>query len=470
MKKYSIIPYILVLLVILTGSCKKYLDINKNPNAASEPPIQGLLANTTNLTAYNVFNISNYTSYYVQYLASPSVSSATDTYQQIDPTGTWGGIYNVLSDLYDMRKFAQEKGLNAYIGVSNILTALNLSMGSNLWGDMPYSEAFIGVKNLLPKYDDQKAIYDTCLALIDRGIANLQQPDAAGELDKASDFIHGGSADAWIKTANALKARLLNQVSKTDQYSASSVLSAIDNAYTSNDDDAQVTQFAVRNPWAQAARNNKNLLLDAWLGKYFVDATNGAIYGVFDPRLPQITDTTMYHDYRGTPNGAGYQGAKNTDQAQSYLDVGKWYSSDNSPLEIITNAEMRFTEAEAAFRNNDLPRAYNAYIAGITASMQKLNVPADSIANYLANPAVSVGESNLTLKLIMKEKYVACFLMPVTWVDMRRFDYDYKDFVLPENVTLNTFIRRMDYPSSEISANGGNVPNVERTDHLWWDK
>jgi hypothetical protein len=343
-------------------------------------------------------------------------------------------------------------------------------MGSNLWGDMPYSEAFIGVKNLLPKYDDQKAIYDTCLALIDRGIANLQQPDAAGELDKASDFIHGGSADAWIKTANALKARLLNQVSKTDQYSASSVLSAIDNAYTSNDDDAQVTQFAVRNPWAQAARNNKNLLLDAWLGKYFVDATNGAIYGVFDPRLPQITDTTMYHDYRGTPNGAGYQGAKNTDHAQSYLDVGKWYSSDNSPLEIITNAEMRFTEAEAAFRNNDLPRAYTAYIAGITASMQKLNVPADSIANYLANPAVSVGESNLTLKLIMKEKYVACFLMPVTWVDMRRFDYDYKDFVLPENVTLNTFIRRMDYPSSEISANGGNVPNVERTDHLWWDK
>jgi hypothetical protein len=470
MKKYSIIPYILVLLVILMGSCKKYLDINKNPNAASEPPIQGLLANTTNLTAYNVFNISNYTSYYVQYLASPSVSSATDTYQQIDPTGTWGGIYNVLSDLYDMRKFAQQKGLNAYIGVSNILTALNLSMGSNLWGDMPYSEAFIGVKNLLPKYDDQKAIYDTCLALIDRGIADLQQPDAAKELDKASDFIHGGSADAWIKTANALKARLLNQVSKTAQYSASSVLSAIDNAYTTNDDDAQITQFAVRNPWAQAARNNKNLLLDAWLGKYFVDATNGAIYGVFDPRLPQITDTTMYHDYRGTPNGAGYQGAKNTDHAQSYLDVGKWYSSDNSPLEIITNAEMRFTEAEAAFRNNDLPRAYTAYIAGITASMQKLNVPADSIANYLANPAVSVGESNLTLKLIMKEKYVACFLMPVTWVDMRRFDYDYKDFVLPQNVTLNTFIRRMDYPSSEISANGGNVPNVERTDHLWWDK
>ncbi len=469
MKKYSIFTGVL-LLILLTGGCKKYLDINKNPNAADEPPIAGLLANTTNLTAYNVFNISNYTSYFVQYLASPSVSSSTDTYQQTDPSGAWGGVYNVLTDLYDMRRFAQEKGLNAYSGVADILTSCNLSMAINLWGDMPYSEAFVGVNNLIPKFDNQKALYDTCLALLDRGVAKMQQPDAKGELDNPSDFIHGGSVDAWIKTAYALKARLLNQVSKTGQYNATDVLTAIGNAYTSNNDDAQITQYANRNPWAQAALNNKNLLLDAWLGAYFVNATNGNIYGVFDPRLPQITDTTMFHDYRGTPNGAGYQGVRNTDHAQSYLDVGKLYSSDNSPLQIITNAECRFIEAEAALRSNDITRAYTAYINGITVSMQKLAVPADSIAKYLANPAVSVGAPALTLSLIMKEKYVACFLMPVTWDDMRRFDYAYKDFALPVNVTLPTFIRRLDYPGTEISRNGSNVPDVQRTDHLWWDQ
>jgi hypothetical protein len=470
MKKYSIIPGILFLLAFVAGGCKKYLDINTNPNAAAEPPISGLLANTTELTAYNVYNVSNYTSYYVQYLASPSAGSATDTYQQVDPSGAWGGIYNVLTDLHDMRNFAEEKGLNAYKGVADILTAFNLSMGSNLWGDMPYSEAFAGVDNLLPKYDNQKNLYDTCLALIDRGISDLHEPDAAGELNAASDFIHNGYDSAWIMTAYALKARLLNQVSKTAQYDPNAVLAAIDKAYKNNNEDAQVTQFAVRNPWAQAARNNANLLLDAWLSSYFVNATNGTTYGVFDPRLPQITDTTMFLDYRGTPNGAGYQGVRNTDHAQSYIDVNKWYSSTNSPIQLITNAEMRFVEAEAAFRANNLSRAYSAYIAGITASMQKLDVPADSIANYLAKPEVSVGESNLTLNLIMKEKYVACFLMPVTWVDMRRFDYSYKDFNLPANASLSTFIRRMDYPSSEISTDGANVPDVSRTDHLWWDQ
>jgi hypothetical protein len=470
MKKYSIIINSLLIIAILTAGCKKYLDINKNPNAAAEPPIEGLLANTTNLTGFNVYYISDWTSYYVQYLASPSVSSSTDTYQQIDPSGTWGAIYNVLTDLHDMHKFAEEKGLNAYMGVANILTACNLSMAINIWGDMPYSEAFAGVSNLVPKFDDQKGLYDTCLALIDRGIANLQQPDAKGQLDANSDFIHGGSDSAWILTAYSLKARLLNEVSKTAQYDPNQVLAAIDKGYTRNNDDAQVTQFTDRNPWAQAAINNKNLVLDVWLSSYFVNATNGNTYGVFDPRLPQITDTTMFHDYRGTPNGAGYQGTRNTDHAQSYLDVDKWYSSTNSPLQIITNAECRFIEAEAALRANNDDRAYTAYIAGITASMNKLNVPADSIAKYLANPAVSVGASALTLNLIMKEKYVACFLMPVTWVDMRRFDYSYKNFALPENATLSTFIRRMDYPGTEISRNGANVPEVQRTDHLWWDQ
>ncbi|HXS58495.1 MAG TPA: SusD/RagB family nutrient-binding outer membrane lipoprotein, partial [Hanamia sp.] len=162
MKKYSIIPCFLLLVIVIAGGCKKYLDINQNPNATDHPPLPGLLANVTSLTANNSFNISDWVSYYTQYLASPSEGSSTDTYQQIDPVDTYGGIYNVLTDLYDMRKFAKEKGWKAYEGVADILTACNLSMASNVWGDLPYSEAFIGVENLTPKFDAQQALYDTC--------------------------------------------------------------------------------------------------------------------------------------------------------------------------------------------------------------------------------------------------------------------------------------------------------------------
>lgn len=480
MKKYSIIPGSLLILMIIIGGCKKYLDINNNPNAAIEPPISGLLANTTSLTANNTYSIGEWVSYYSQYLASPGNASSTDTYDQIDPSGSWGGIYNVMTDLYDMRKMGEEKGWAAYQGVSDVLMAINLSMATNVWGDMPYSEAFIGVRNLTPKFDDQKNLYDTCLALIDKGISFLQQTGIGDQLDGKSDFIHGGHLDAWVKTAYSLKARLLNQVSKTSQYNATAILSAVGNAYTSNADDAQVSQFTVRNPYATDAISNANLVLDVWLSSQFVDATNGVSYGVFDPRLPQITNPTDsgYYAgvnypaglYRGTPNGAGYQGKRNTDHVQNYIDKDKWYSSTNSPLQIITNAEVRFIEAEAALRSVDKPRAYSAYIAGITSSMKKLGVSASDMNDYINNPLVSVGEDNITLDLIMKEKYVACFLMPVTWVDIRRFDYNYKDFTLPANATLSTFIRRGDYPSTATSRNGANVPDYKRTDHLWWDK
>ncbi|HEY5392852.1 MAG TPA: SusD/RagB family nutrient-binding outer membrane lipoprotein [Hanamia sp.] len=263
MKKISIIPSILIFLVILTGGCKKYLDINANPNATENPPIPGLLANVTSLTANNSYDISDFVSYYVQYLASPSAGSSTDTYQQIDPSGTWGDVYNVLTDLYDMRNFAEAKGWKAYEGVADILTACNLSMASNIWGDMPYSEAFIGVKNLTPKYDDQKALYDTCLFLLNRGIATMQTVTKADQFDGGSDFIHAGNARAWVKTGYALEARLLNEVSKTSQYDPTKVLAAIDSAYQSNKDDAQVTQFTLNNPWNAEAISNANLVLDA---------------------------------------------------------------------------------------------------------------------------------------------------------------------------------------------------------------
>lgn len=465
MKKVLI--YSIVITSIVFSGCKKYLDINQNPNAGSEPPINGLLANTTYGTSKNVFNTSNITSYYSQYLASPNANGAADVYDNIDASETYEGYYDIMTDLFDMRKFALEKGLVAYVGVSDILMALHINMASNLWGDIPYSEAFLGVENLYPKFDNQQALTDTCLQLLDAGINLLGQPEAEGSLAKKSDFIHSGSAGAWIKTAHAIKARILNQLSKTTEYKATDILNELSNAYTGNGDDAQVSVFEVRNPWCTVALDNEGLNLDGFLSTHFVNATNGNTFGVFDPRLPLITDKTKFGDYRGTINGKGRIGS-GIDHEECYLVSDKWYSSTSSPLQIITYAETKFIEAEAYFRNGDKPKAYAAYLAGIQANMNKMGVTAPD--TYINNPVVSVSASNVTLELIMKEKYIACFLSTVTWDDLRRMDYKYTDFSLPVGALLNTFIRRMNYPNDELSRNGKNVPEVQLTDHLWWDQ
>lgn len=470
MKKRHLIITAIVCFGTLLGGCSKYLDINENPNGVATPSEASLLAGATNTTALNVFNISDFTGNYVQYLASPSPGSAYDIYDDVDGSGNWEAIYNTMSDLRVLHDQALGKGLEGYVGISDILIALNLNIATNVWGDIPYSQAFTG-EFITPVFDDQKAIYDTCLQLIDQGIAALEKPDAGSQLSGGSDFIHGGNLSAWIKTGYALRARMLTQVSKTSQYNPQAVLDALAKAYTSNSDDAQMSSFDNGNPWYNIAYNNFNLVLGGWLSSYFIDATNGAIYDVFDPRLPLITETTEDGKYRGTPNGKGYQGPTNTEHYECYIDMNKWYSKPASPILIITNAECRFMEAEAAFRSGKKDEAYKAYLEGIEASMQKLGVAAFDMDAYMDNPAVAVGKGNLTLALIMKEKYVACFLNPVTWDDMRRTDYGYKGFKIPDNAKLSSFIRRVNYPDVTFSRNAKNVPQgVKLSDHLWWDQ
>ena len=466
-----IIRYAFIFLVFGSlASCKKYLDVNKNPNAATKPPINGLLIRTTQNTSLNVFRVADITSYYVQYLANTSLAGATDTYEAIDASGTWTSLYDNMTDIYDLQKLGEEQGAFKYQGVAKIMMAMNLQLVHNLWGAAPYSDAFTG-EVLTPKYDDAQTIFQTCLTLLDEGIALINKPDPTIDLSTEGDLIHHGVTDAWVRTAHALKARLLNQLSKTQQYNPTAIFTELAAAYTSIANDAYINTFDVRNPWNHEAVNNAAKLLNGWLSKNYVDAMTGTTYGIFDPRLPITASLTQFGDYRGTRNGGDRVGT-GTDMEESYIDLNGYYSSESSPLYIITYEEMKFIEAEVAFRSNDLPRAYAAYIEGIKANMNKMGVGVAAQDTYINHTSVSVGAANITLALIFKEKYKALFLMPVTWDDARRFDYAYQGFQLPLNVVTSTFIRRLVYPTVETSRNSVSVPAgvTDVTQKLWWDQ
>jgi hypothetical protein len=456
-------------IIVAAGSCKKYLDVNNNPNAATKPPINGLLLSATENVAYNVFLTSNTTSYYTQYLASSNAASPTDTYEPIDASETWTRLYDNMTDVYDMDKLAAELGATQYQGLARILTAMDLQQVHDLWGDAPFDEAFSG-EILTPAYQDGQTIYQTVLSLLDEGISLIQQSGSTIELDGDADLIHGGNVDAWVRTAHAVKARMLNRISKQSNYDPQAVLAEIDKAYTLPEQEAKVTVFNEHNWWDSVARDNEALLLDGWLSEHFINTMNGTIYGLFDPRLPLITDTTKYGDYRGTRNGKGRKGS-GIEHEECYLTTTGYYSSSESPAFVFSFEELKFLEAEAAFRANDKSRAYQAYLDGIKVNMEKMKVNPELRDDYINAASVSVGEANLTLEDIFREKYKANFLSPETWSDMRRFDYQYKDFQLPLNAALTVFVRRLVYPRVETSRNSANVPQVSGTDEkLWWDQ
>lgn len=468
----------LLILLIIAGvftSCEDYLDINTDPNNPTVVPVKGLMSVTTVRTASNTANVGNTTSYFVQYLAGPNAGGNTDTHMEINANGTWVNIYNVLSNLSDMELLAQAQGAPNYVGAAKVMKAINLALLVNAWNNVPYTDAFFAQK-IKPTYDNGEQLYTEIFTLLTDGIAKLQETPSALTMG-ADDFMFGGNLSRWVKMAHAFRARFLNHLSKTSAYNPDDVLAAISNGLVGNIDNAKVTfSTAVWNPWGTIAVNQAGLTLDGWISEQIVEAMDGTTFGVVDPRMPFMFSRTRHGNFRGTKNGAG----RDPDVMDLRLDAStlveaSYYANRISPVMVMTFAEQKFIEAEAylakgaAFR----PQAYAAYLAGIAAHMDMLGVTSTDKDAYINDPVVSVGDANITLDLVMKEKYVAMFLDPETWNDARRYNFQYTDMTTP--VLLNPelggqFSRRLQYPLSEFSTNSANVPEVNLLNRIWWDQ
>lgn len=471
MRKKINLLFTLLLVIVFTG-CEEYLDINDDPNNPTVAPIQGLLSNATFETGNNMFRTGNITSYYVQYLASPNPGGATDTHEPTSYGDAWFQLYDVMTDIADLEILATEAGAANYLGVAQILKALNLGLTVDMWGEVPFSEAFFA-QTLTPAYDDDAALYQDVLQLLSDGISNLES-GVTGVTMGDDDFIYGGDIDKWIKLGYTLQARYLNHLTKTGNYNPGDVLSAVENGFESNEDDASVTYFDIEiNPWADEAIDNANLLLGGWISEQTVEALDGSIYGVEDPRMPYLFGPNDDGEFIGTENGAG-RGDAPEQGARSVLVEGEYYTSRTSPILISTYAELKMIEAEAAFRNNNPDRAYEAYLEGIEAHMDMLGLSDDEKEGYLTDPAVAVGSGDLTIDDIFREKYVVMFLNPEAWADARRYDYQYEDMTLPanHNPDLNgQFIRRLAYPDSEVTRNARSIPSgVTLATPIFWDE
>ena len=156
---------------------------------------------------------------------------------------------------------------------------------------------------------------------------------------------------------------------------------------------------------------------------------------------------------------------------------GGWYARDLGYYEAITYHELKFIEAEAAFLAGNKLRAFNALRAGITAHMRKVGAGGTyspplvtfpvildgQITAYLASAALPQNEGALTLRHIMEQKYIAMFLNPDSWSDLRRYDFRndlYVNFLYPvysgnttPPLTGGKFPRRLLPGATEVTVN-----------------
>jgi len=456
---------IFILLITIVSSCSKWIDpdINVDPDAPASVTMGLLLPSIESDLAYSLVSGNDVTrpqSMWMQQttgIARQSLAQGTYLFRSNNVSNLWSTVYSSIGmDIKVLLDQAAEKESPHFAGVAKILMAYNLGMATDMWGDIPYTEAFQGKANLTPKFDSQEEIYNTIQTLLDEAINDLSSND--NKVGLSGDYIYGGKLEDWINAANALKARYYIHLTEVDAGNYAKALASASKAFELGDgfkdmkfvwDDSE----SGANPLYQFLRDRTG---DLVMGKTFIDM----MLDINDPRLPAFAtfakDTTLY---RGS-------GMAEIDKDASL--PGPAVASRNSPSYFIMLAELYFIKAEAELAGGDETAAKADIKAAINASMDSYGVSPGTWVDDYCTANVDTKSGDELKKELFKQKYIALFYQQEVWTDFRRSN-NIIGLVKNPNAD-NDFPARYPYAQSSISYNP-NTPDFGTINNkLWWDK
>jgi hypothetical protein len=353
---------------------------------------------------------------------------------------------------------AEAKSSYNYSGIAKILSAYTLGVATDIWGDIPYSQAFQGSSKFTPAYDKQEDIYKTIQSLLSAGIADIAK--ASTVVPSGDDYFYNGNMAKWKKLAYTLKARFYIHLTKATGYTASaqadSALTALANGMASNNDDLQF-------PYDGSAgdENSWNLafspVITAVLNSTLVDS----LAARNDPRLPKMALPAVSSGlYKGRKIGTP------TSSLDSYSYPADFYGATTAYNHIVSYSEALFIKAEAVFIKSGAAAASPVYVSAIKSHFAKLGLDTTSAPAlaYIASRAITATNA---MQRIMEEKDIANYLNLENFNDWRRTGFP---ALTPVTGALSAIPRRMLYPESEILTNAQPQQSALATDRVWWDK
>ncbi|GHB72386.1 SusD/RagB family nutrient-binding outer membrane lipoprotein [Persicitalea jodogahamensis] len=194
-------------LLVSLGSCSLFdLDVNTDPNNPTSADY-ALLLPSAQLGAVGYFEaLNNNTHGFMGWLASGDTYDLTFT----SYNGTWNSFYSgPMKDLEEMIVSAERDQVTNYLGVAQVMKAYFFGNFVDMFGDVPYSEAFAGgyeASIINPKFDDDQAIYTDLIKLCDNAVVNLAKPTS---VSLNGDLFYAGNVTRWRKLAKTVKLRLL---------------------------------------------------------------------------------------------------------------------------------------------------------------------------------------------------------------------------------------------------------------------
>ena len=365
--------------------------------------------------------------------------------------------------------------------IARIVRAYAFQRITDLWGDVPYSEALSGFNTgaspiLNPVYDTQESIYLDLLLELEQAVANIDPSKPGFE---NADVLYGGDVNAWVKFGNALRFRMAMRLSEVNpslaQQHVSSLLSD-ESTLISNHNEAAYFQFYndQEHPFyaldvsGQGLRNPSHYLIEKL-------KTNQ------DPRVHIYAAATPSSDVLNTTPYVGVPNNKTSTElntlninAFTTSEVGDYFRDVNVQGTTLSYAEMCFLKAEAAWRGwGGSQSAEDYYNEGVRAAMDWIGTPNDSIDTYLNGP----GAFNGTLEEIITQKWISLVYRDgfEAFAEIRRTGYPVLTDENNAPIDMNQFPKRLAYPPSEWTLNAENVGatgiGINNTNSpVWWDQ
>lgn len=497
--KRILLKYMLVLpaLVILIPGCKKFDDINSNPDKTGEVSSSilatGMILNMTRT------DISTQKSFMQPYLLGKYLTwgEGQESFQYNKLTRADFGRLTQLRNISPMEKYATSDALRkSYQALGHFIRAWQFFQASMQVGDLPYKESVKAeTENVLqPKYDSQKVVFQGILDELD--LANQLFSEGA---TFEGDPIYAGKTDNWRRLTNSFELYVLinlfkktgdNDLKVIERFKDILANRPLMRDYKDNFALAYNNIAGQNYPWSDVPAGSGNSFVKSnytMLSNTLLDPMrtlkDRRLFYYAKPSPVKVAAGLSESDYNAYP-GVEPSDAFSTLQTRR---VGKDYADLNNRYVQLVNAEavsvfsywdLQFILAEAAVRGWITgPSAQSYYAAGISSSMNfivfntpdlmdyhhNMKMDAAYIAAFPATAGVALsGTNEEQISQIITQKYLANFLHGSkysAWYENRRTGYP--NFILNSTTNLNTpttqFPLRWMYPSNELDYNSANV-------------
>jgi hypothetical protein len=384
----------------------------------------------------------------------------------------WTNLYSQgLTDFSTIIKIGEETGNVNYQAVGLILKSWSFQLLTDLYGDIPYSQAVKINETLTPKYDAQKEVY---LGLLN-DLKKASDLINTGGSPISGDLVYNGNLTKWKKFANSLRLRIALRIADKDPQTAKTVIAELATnksaLIASNDDIAQLVYLS--SPNQNPVSRDRETRDDYRVSKSVIDK----LQELKDPRLAiyanKTVDTTPT-GYIGVTNGLPADSAAKLGFTKT-SKLGDYFTAPSSPAVFLSYSEVLFNLAEAAQRGFITDNAADLYKAAVTASLQQFKVSSGDITSYLAQPAVAYNPANYK-KSIGDQKWLALFSQGLeAYTEWRRLDFPQLKPAYA-GVLGGKFPSRLTYPTGEQALNGANYKAAvasqgedRLTTKLWFD-